>query len=651
MLILGLSGGLNRPEEPRFRLPFVLHDAAAVLVRDGEVIAAVEEERLNRIKHTNCFPEQAMRACLRIAGAEPADLNGIAFSFTEWFLDYQLRHYFLERQEDGGFLGARRELGALLEQALGLPEVGSRLAFVDHHLSHAASAFLVSGWDDALVVVIDGMGDNVSVSVYRGEDGKLTPLASLPVSASLGMFYLAVIHTLGYGLFDEYKVMGLAPYGDPAKHRGLFQTFYELHDEGGYLLRTPAAEALLGSLTGAQDHDVAATLQETLETVALHMLAYYQKQTGLTRLCLAGGVAHNCTLNGKLAAAGLFDSVFVQPAAHDAGGALGAALMLAKRREQAVRFSPLRHVYLGRPLGEVASRLVRWAPVITVEPVSDPAAAAADLLASGAVIGWVQGRSEFGPRALGNRSILADPRPAQNRDVINSMVKKREAYRPFAPAVPEEDADRFFDIPAAAPRLPFMTFVVGVRPEVRSLLGAVTHVDGTARVQTVAREDNELFWRLLREFGARTGVPVLLNTSFNNNAEPIVDSLDDAVACFLTSGLTHLVAGSFVVTRSVGETAVEALVLMLPAHVTPLSMREPDGSGKRTAQVYLERHYGRRPRRPVSEQALAVLVGCDDRAPLGALLDQAGLSGAERAQTRAELIDLWSRRLVFLAPP
>ena len=300
------------------------------------------------------------------------------------------------------------------------------------------------------------------------------------------------------------------------------------------------------------DRDAAASLQETLETIVLHVLAHHRAATGLRHLCLAGGVAHNCSMNGQILRSGLFGRVFVQPVAHDAGAALGAAQHAAFRHGQSGRTrEPLTHVYLGPDLPPptgIEAVLSRWRHFLDFTREDDICRRAATLIAEGRVIGWVQGRSEFGPRALGNRSILADPRPARNKDRINAMVKKREGYRPFAPSVLRENAHLYFEI-REDEEFPFMIFVVGVRPEMRELLGAVTHVDGTARIHTVTRGTNDRYWRLIDSFRDLTGVPILLNTSFNNNAEPIVDSATDAIVTYLTTGLDDLVIGDYLVRK------------------------------------------------------------------------------------------------------
>jgi carbamoyltransferase len=366
------------------------------------------------------------------------------------------------------------------------------------------------------------------VGELRG--GAFAEIDAFPQSKSLGVLYLEAIKYIGYASFDEYKVMGLAPYGDPERFLGLLRTSYALLPDGKYDLALdridatlkPAVERRAKGAPITQAHmDLAAGLQSALEEIVLHVLRHHQRASGHRRLCLAGGVAHNCTMNGKIARSGMFEEIFVQPAAHDAGCALGAALAVSVPDGAAPRPRRLSSVYWGRDVGDdraIRAELDRWSPWLTVERSADVARTAASLIAGGAVIGWVQGRSEFGPRALGHRSILADPRPAENKDRINRMVKKREAYRPFAPSVLEERAHEFFVLPQAASTLGFMVIVLEVREDRRELLGAITHVDGTARVQTVSRAASPRYWDVIHAFGELTGVPVLLNTSFNNNA-------------------------------------------------------------------------------------------------------------------------------------
>src|SRR6185369_4375396 len=351
---------------------------------------------------------------------------------------------------------------------------------------------------DALVVTLDGFGDRLSGTVWAAAEGRLERLLDIPKRQSLGLLYLEAIRYLGYSLFDEYKVMGLAPYGVPSRFRHVFEPMCELKPDGRYdvhLERVTRLREILpvprrsGEPLSTVPRDVAAALQETLEGAAAHLLTHYRRATGLRHLCLAGGVAHNSTMIGAIARSGLFDGVFVQPASHDGGCALGAALHVYRALEPHCPLVPVQDGYWGRPLPDAAAtgrRLGAWSDLVHVTRSSDIAAETAALIARGAIVGWVQGRSEFGPRALGNRSILADPRPAAAKDRINEAVKQREAYRPFAPAVLEEYADAWFEMPSGTCGA-FMTFTVLVRASVRDVLGAVTHVDGTARVQTVSK--------------------------------------------------------------------------------------------------------------------------------------------------------------------
>jgi carbamoyltransferase len=377
---------------------------------------------------------------------------------------------------------------------------------------------------------------------------------------------------------------------------------------------------------------VAAAVQRALERIVFHVLTHYRQATGQRSLCAAGGVLQNSTLNGKVARSGLFDRVFVSPVSTDCGLALGAAYTAHRRLVRNQLVAPPAHVYWGRPLDPVAPELDRWAGLVTAERVDDVVAVTADLLAAGNVIGWVQGRAELGPRALGNRSILADPRPAANKDVVNGMVKMREAFRPFAPAVRSEDADVWFDIPPTIDAA-YMTFVVPVREDRRDALGATTHVDGSSRVQVVYRTTNERFWQLLGAFGARTGTPVLLNTSFNNNHEPIVDSVEDALVCFLTTGLDVLVVGDHVVRKA--ELVSGTLLGLRPALPADVGLVRGDGFAALltpTAQV------------PVSVAACRFLTdGFDGRPP------RLPING-DRDALAGEIFDLWQRRLIRLQP-
>jgi carbamoyltransferase len=665
MLCLGFSGGLNLVHENPYDLPNVFtHDGAAVIVEDGEVIAAVEEERLNRLKHSNKFPVQAIQFCLDRAGARLSEVDRIAFYATEEYANALLARLHLSRPDMARRLDARTVMHELLQRQSGEPLDVGRLSFVRHHRAHAMSAFAMSGFDRSLVLAIDGYGDFLSGLLAVGDEHGLTERLTYPQRKSLGVFYLEVIQFIGYTSFDEYKVMGLAPYGDPARYRDVLQRLYELGPDGDYDVRLDRVVPELlrcveprkrGQPFGDHHKDLAAALQEALERIVLHVLRHQRAVTGERRLCLAGGVAHNCTMNGHVLASGLFDDVFVQPAAHDAGCALGAALLAAEDAAVARRHRPLRHVYWGPDIGsdgKVSSVLDAWDGFVRVERPGDLARRTAQLLASGAVVGWVQGRSEFGPRALGNRSILADPRPAANKDRINAMVKKREGYRPFAPSVLEEDARDYFDVPGQVEALPFMIFVVPVREDKRALLGATTHVDGTARVHTVSRDTNPRYWELIKAFKDLTGVPVVLNTSFNNNAEPIVDSVEDAVVTFLTTDIDHLVVGDCLVTKRAVSWADR---LSLDVWLRPYARLEqtkgfvaPDRVG---VTCEARTTADRRLRWPISRRLYDVLVTLEAPTPLGELLARAGVPTEEYPDVVAELDELWAQRLVTLRPP
>ncbi|MET4262348.1 carbamoyltransferase [Bradyrhizobium sp. S3.12.5] len=665
MLCLGLSGGLDRVYENPLELPNTfLHDGAAVLVKDGRVIAAVEEERLNRIKHSNKLPSSAIEYCLAAAGVELRDVDRIAFYASEAYCNAMLERLLISQPETSIPTDANLLLRHLLAAEFGTEIDPSRVSFVGHHQAHAVSALAMSGFEESLVLAVDGCGDFLSGLLAVGSGTEMTELATFPENNSLGLFYLETIrYLLGYGLFDEYKVMGLAPYGDPARYRELFAKFYELSANGGYRVHLDRiGPALLRNIEvrrkgmpfTQQHRDVSASLQEALERIVFHILRHYRESTGMKRLCLAGGVAHNCTLNGKLLYSGLFEDIFVQPAAHDAGCALGAALMVSNEAGQPAPRERLQAVYWGPDVGSddsIEQELKGWAGHLEIDRAADVAARAAEWIADGAVIGWVQGRSEFGPRALGNRSILADPRPAANKDRINAMVKKRESYRPFAPSVLEEDAGAFFELPDSRAEYPFMNFVVRVRESMRPLLGAITHVDGTARLQTVSRTNNAAYWELINAFKSRTGVPILLNTSFNNNAEPIVDSVADAITAFLSTELDGLVIGSFLVKkRAATLESWTALAVSLPPHVSLYRVRAHADRERQETVCEIRMGHSKRDSVRVSRDLFEMLMQIEKEAVVGDLLDSVTSDGAKREALVMELRGLWDQRRIRLHP-
>ncbi|MCU1243186.1 MAG: novN [Candidatus Acidoferrum typicum] len=548
-----------------------IHDSSACVVRDGEVLFAVAEERLSRIKHDAGFPRMAIQACLEFANVRADQVDEVCFGWTTAGPGF--RHD-LKCLATGGlpltfvnvvtttayFLSMwHQESGAKrFRELFGGAKV--RMRFVDHHLAHAISAYAYSGFEDSAVVVMDGRGAWEATSIWRGSKGRLEHVLTIPFPDSLGFFYSEFTEYLGFQRnSDEWKVMGLAPYGAPGvkldafidpeaapyrvNHKRLFG-----NGNGSFSGMTP----LLGparvpeSEIDERHKNVAYAVQDACELAVLSIARMAVEKTGCRNLCLAGGVALNSKANGKIAALGLVDNIFIQPAASDDGVALGAAL--APYLDQGGRLpnKTMRHAYLGPAFDDVAIETALRTYKLRYLRVSDPADAAAELLSNGKILGWFQGRMEFGPRALGSRSILADPRDPEMTAKVNNAVKFREWWRPFAPSLKKEAASEYLE---SATDSPFMILTAQVRPEKRSVIPAVTHVDGSARPQTVEKEINPLYWRLIDGFEKRTGVPVVMNTSFNLRGEAIVHTPTDAVRTFFSSGMDALVIGSFVVEK------------------------------------------------------------------------------------------------------
>ena len=569
-------------------------DVAAVLLRDGELVAAVEEERLSRIKHVAGFPGRAIRTCLDIAGARPSDIDRIAVSrnprahlWRKVLFAVQHRPASSLLRERLGNAMAVRSLSDVVAESLELPprDVASRLEYVEHHAAHLGSTFYPSPFEEAAVCAIDGFGDFVSTSTGYGSGTSLTIDNRVFFPHSLGIVYLAVTQFLGFHHYgDEYKVMGLAPYGDPAfvdRLRSLVHvdeqgsvrlnlSFFN-HWRGGMSMTweggspaisqvfTPALEELLGPARRpdepvvARHEAIAASLQQVYEESAFKVLNALHRRRPVRNLCLAGGCAMNSVANGKIRANTPFSEIYVQPASADNGTALGAACQVWHQSGGRSRFA-MRHGYWGPAFDHdaIASAICdRNADVVArgcvVIELADQALYewTAARIASGDVVGWFQGRMEWGARALGNRSIIADPRRRDMRDIINTRIKFRERFRPFAPSVAVEALDDYF---VGAVPDPFMMQVYPVRPDKRDIIPACTHVDGSGRLQTVSRESNERYWRLISVFGEHTGVPVLLNTSFNEN-EPIVHTPAEALDCFLRTDMDTLVLGNTVLRK------------------------------------------------------------------------------------------------------
>jgi carbamoyltransferase len=551
------------------------HDAAAALVSSGRIVAAAAEERFDRNKHSAHFPVQAIRWCLEEAGLSIDDVDMLAhgFDYGPYRTIYSADPTTRKLYED---VLSRDALVKLVERDLpGFPV--ERVCQVPHHVAHAASAYWTSGWDECLVIVVDAMGEAHGSTIFQGRGGELTRLRSIGAQDSIGVFYSLVTYHLGFDFnSDEYKIMGLAPYGDPSRYREFFAKEVVLRDDG--TIKIPMlqlnttrddrenygatlsylSQHLLPARDPAGDisdehRDVAAALQECLDNVMQHICGSFQRASNQSRLALAGGVALNCTANGRLIKAGLFDEIYVQPAAGDDGTALGAALYAsAKRGVIANKRMPAPLLGPSHDAAAVDRAIAAAAPKIKVQrfaSLAETCTAAAQLIAQGKVLAWHRGRMEFGPRALGNRSILADPGHPEMRDRINSMVKKREAFRPFAPAVSLGEVHKWFDV-AAGSVFPYMIAVVDVREAHRASLPAITHVNGSARVQTVSDEDNPAFHALLRAVGRTTGREMVLNTSFNVKGQPIVNTPDEAIATFLDTGIDHLFVENNLISRA-----------------------------------------------------------------------------------------------------
>ncbi len=671
MYILGISGGSDLSGEKLFEgmenVTALSHDAAAVLLKDGKIVAAAEEERLTRVKHTNRAPLHAVQFCLDEAGIALKDVDFVAYYLMEEaqnkriFNFYATRNVRHENLSDVEKITSARELIADRFRRFFNEDISSRLRFVNHHLAHAVSTYIYSGYDKGLVAVFDAFGDGASGLISRGENGRIEKLRVIETKDSLGGHYSQVIDYLGFRIFDEYKVMGLAPYGDPSRFRSLFQELYTLNREGNYSLsffdrrleklKTCCPPRKKGQPIEQVHKDLAAALQESLENIVMHVLTFYRREFSLPKLCLAGGVTHNCTMNGKIAKSGLFDSVFVQPAAHDAGTALGAATHVYLQEGGKWAPQKLGPIYFGHNVQRenIEKILECWSSFLSFEKVQNVEQATAQLLADGYVVGWVQGKSEFGPRALGNRSIIADPRPMENKDRINAMVKKREGFRPFAPSVIEEAASTYFEIPKAADGLQYMIFVVDVKEDQRQKLGAVTHVNGSARVQTVSRADNPRFWGLIKAFGDITGVPVVLNTSFNNHAEPIVDTATDAITSFLTTELDYLVIDNFIAKKKNWDlAALSKMKVTVPKHVhLCCNANLKDGQ-----KYWLSYIYDEMIKMNCTKEAFEFLRGLFEKQEDNGHQQSLSLEEwtPEKKALWKELFELWSHRFVVLNP-
>ena len=559
------------------------HDSATCLLERGRIVAALQEERFSRRKHDSSFPSKAIAAVLKIGQCSVSDLDYVVFyekpfSKLERLLETYLRHC------PRGFASYLKAIPVWIKEKIWMKELirkkleyEGEILFADHHESHAASAFYPSPFESAALLTVDAVGEWTTTALGRGQGSEIQLESEIRFPHSLGLLYTTFTYYLGFEVNSgEYKVMGLAPYGNPTYQNLIQEHLIDIHEDGSFRLNTEffgfqtglkmtssRFEQLFGAAPRkpkdplSQKHkDIAASIQKVTEEVLLRMCNHLRRKTGEKYLCMAGGVALNCVANGRVMREVGFEDLWIQPAAGDAGGALGAALAVW-------------HRFLGHPRSKSTGLQVcdqQQGSLLGTEYDKDKIRACLDsqgaqyeelqesslitktaqVLAQGAVVGWFQGRMEFGPRALGNRSILADPRKPDMHKLINLRVKFRESFRPFAPAVMQDHVSEYFELDCSSP---YMLLVAPVRDSKRCEIPAVTHVDGSARIQTVGKADNPRFHRLLEEFQGQTGSSVLLNTSFNVRGEPIVESPEQAYQCFMRTGIDFLSIGNFFLSK------------------------------------------------------------------------------------------------------
>jgi len=585
------------------------HDAAAALLRDGQVLAAAEEERFTRKKHDYEFPQHAIDFCLRVGEIEARNLDYVAF-FEKPFVKFERllltsmqtfpRSHRVFREAMISWLGDKLWIKHLIQRRLGVP--ASKILFSEHHLSHAASTFFCSPFEEAAILTVDGVGEWATASLGVGKGTNIKLLKEIRFPHSLGLLYSAFTAFLGFEVNDgEYKVMGMAPFGEP-RHTDKVYKLIRLSSDGSFELdmdyfsfhysadRTFSTkfEDLFGpsrnpnslfftDVSGYPSYfgekpanykelekqnryyaDVAASIQSVTEEVLLKMAHCAFIETGAKNLCMAGGVALNSVANGRIFRETPFEQIYIQPAAGDGGGAIGAALYAHHMVLGQPRSFVLEHAYWGEehPAENIERFLqekgIRYQRLEKEDKLIEQVI---DRLQKGQVVGWFQGRFEWGPRALGNRSILADPRRAEMKDIVNVKIKFREPFRPFAPSVLAERASEYFQLLDSPRHYParFMLYVVDVRDAKRDLIPAVTHVDGTARLQTVTKEVNPRYYQLIEAFGQATGIPIILNTSFNLKGEPIVNTPHEALHTFSQSGMDTLVLGNYLIEKPLGS--------------------------------------------------------------------------------------------------
>lgn len=565
-------------------------DSSAAIFKDGKMIAATEEERFRRIKHWAGFPSQSIEFCLREAGISLAEVDHIAIG-RDPSAKLGKKLLFLLQNPGGGFDAVRDRLRnakkvssleeefAAIDPSIDVQVLKKKIHQVEHHRSHLGSAFFASPFEEAALLSIDGSGDFTTTMVGTGKGNKITVLDSVDFPHSVGLFYTAFTQLLGFPHYgDEYKVMGLAPYGKP-EHTDKLRDVLVFLPNGLFKLNLKYfRSAKSGIVTYGEDHipvvaplysdymkekfgpvrtkeepltqyhkDLAASVQRITEELIFHILTHLQKRTGLQNVCIAGGVAQNSVANGKLTRNTPFSNVYIPSAGHDAGISMGSALYVYNHVLDQPRAAPVWSAYTGSRFTNEEIEAYLKSRNISYQRYSDDELyeKVADRLIDAGVIGWFNGRAEFGPRALGGRSILADPRRQDAKDLLNSKIKRRESFRPFAPSILKEYVSEYFEVSDV---VPFMEKVFPIRQEKRAQIPAVTHADGTGRLQSVDSSVSPRYYNLIEAFRRKTGVPILLNTSFNEN-EPIVNSPEHALECFLRTSMDMLVLENCVITR------------------------------------------------------------------------------------------------------
>ncbi|HEX68516.1 MAG TPA: hypothetical protein ENG13_05600 [bacterium] len=557
------------------------HDSACCLLKDGDIVACAEEERFTRKKHDYDFPSHAIDFCLKKGGISGKDLDWVVF-YEKPFLKLERifvnlintfpRSHRLFPEILWAWIKEKLWIKIRLARYLGIEE--EKILFLEHHLSHASSCFYPSPFKESAILTVDGVGEWATCTMGVGKDKEIKILKEIHFPHSLGLLYSTFTAFLGFQVNEgEYKVMGMAPYGKP-RYREKMDKLVKVYPDASfelnldyfaypYSLTYPYSRKFI-DLFGEprkkeESHildphyaDIAATIQKFTEELMLKLAHRLYEETKLPNLCLAGGVALNCVANGRIIRETPFKNIFIQPSAGDGGGAMGACLYVYHALLGNERKFVLENVYLGEEYGEEEIKKDLEEEGIAYhyfEKKEELLEKVVDDLCEGKVVGWFQGRFEFGPRALGNRSILADPRKKEMKEIVNRKVKFREPFRPFAPSVIQERVKDFFEVEELYPPLKFMLLTFPVKEKERENIPAITHVDGSARLQVVSEKDNPIYWRLLKKFEERTGYPLLLNTSFNLKGEPIVNTPKEAISTFSRSGLDVLVMGKFYVSK------------------------------------------------------------------------------------------------------